>query len=390
MTDTNEGQRLAVPQPGPKQGSGSKSSAYEYSYDDEDSSTGKAERSGADRQADREAVRSDLAIKNYASEDPRARANNSAHKVVVTPQEKRERGSPTAGQRSRSAEMQKQHVQAQKKGLLNRMFGKLSKNEQKLRKKLSSEAVKLPKNFAELVLDLELLVDSGNFDINTVNELMQLYSVSASFNISLFTIPSTEPHRSISNSFPFRAAPLCKRMSSFASVRRSRASSTILIHFVPSLQQAVEYYSGMNDVRYIYYTERIQNMLIRPEILRLMKGGKTEDDRESALERARRARTNLKGTRTLGPHQLGKLDEHQQKSTKKQSKKKQQVNEGRSKEEQEELQKRQQELQMQKRKSRHEKLLEQDDEVRKKIQEHDKAVLEKDAEYQQDLAHIQS
>jgi hypothetical protein len=62
---------------------------------------------------------------------------------------------------------------------------------------MSTKAVKLPKNFAELVLDLELLVDSGNFDINTINKLMQLYS------------------------------------------------------------QAVEYYSGMNDVRYVYYTERI-------------------------------------------------------------------------------------------------------------------------------------
>lgn len=59
----------------------------------------------------------------------------------------------------------------------------------------------------------------------------------------------------------------------------------------------------MNDVRYVYYTERIQNMLIRPEILRLMKDGKMaeEDTRESALERARRARTNMKGTRTLVP-----------------------------------------------------------------------------------------
>ena len=108
---------------------------------------------------------------------------------------------------------------------------------------MSTKAVKLPKNFAELVLDLELLVDSGNFDINTINQLMQLYS------------------------------------------------------------QAVEYYSGMNDVRYVYYTERIQNMLVRPEILRLMKDGRTfdEDTKESALERARRVRGTLKNTRTLGP-----------------------------------------------------------------------------------------
>jgi hypothetical protein len=44
-------------------------------------------------------------------------------------------------------------------------------------------------------------------------------------------------------------------------------------------------------------------MLVRPEILRLMKDGKTfdEDSKESALERARRVRGNLKGTRTLGP-----------------------------------------------------------------------------------------
>lgn len=41
---------------------------------------------------------------------------------------------------------------------------------------MSTKNIKLPKNFAELVLDLELLIDSGNFDIETVNKLMQLYS----------------------------------------------------------------------------------------------------------------------------------------------------------------------------------------------------------------------
>lgn len=63
-------------------------------------------------------------------------------------------------------------------------------------------------------MDLELKIDGGNCDIDTVNDLMQLYS------------------------------------------------------------QAVEYYSGMNDERYIHFTERIQNMLIRPEILKLMKDDK--------------------------------------------------------------------------------------------------------------------
>lgn len=89
---------------------------------------------------------------------------------------------------------------------------------------MSTEAVKLPKNFAELVLNLELLLESGNFTIDTVNELMQLYS------------------------------------------------------------QAVEYYSGMNDVRYIHFTERIQNMLIRPEILKLMKEEKVDGPQKEALQ----------------------------------------------------------------------------------------------------------
>lgn len=35
--------------------------------------------------------------------------------------------------------------------------------------------------------------------------------------------------------------------------------------------QAVEFYSGQNDEKYMYFTERIQNTLLRPEILKLMK-----------------------------------------------------------------------------------------------------------------------
>ena len=31
------------------------------------------------------------------------------------------------------------------------------------------------------------------------------------------------------------------------------------------------FYSGMNDEKYIYFTERIQNTLLKPEILKLMK-----------------------------------------------------------------------------------------------------------------------
>jgi hypothetical protein len=68
----------------------------------------------------------------------------------------------------------------------------------------------------------------------------------------------------------------------------------------------------MNDVRYVHFTERIQNMLIRPEILRLMKDGglapPDEDSRESALERAKRARGNMRGTKTFAPQQVVQLE----------------------------------------------------------------------------------
>ena len=213
--------------------------------------------------AEQDAIRSDLAIKNYQSEDVVAQKNQNAQQQMEG-REGRPQEQMIANTRSRSQEADKRNVPVQKRGLFNRMFGKLSKNEQKQRKKMSTEAVKLPKNFAELVLDLELLVDSGNFDIDTINKLMQLYS------------------------------------------------------------QAVEYYSGMNDVRYVYYTERIQNMLVRPEILRLMKEGKTYDDdsKESALERARRIRGNMKHTRTLGPQQIKKLEQSQMMDPKANSKNK--------------------------------------------------------------------
>jgi hypothetical protein len=67
------------------------------------------------------------------------------------------------------------------------------------------------------VLDYELKIDSGNFDIATIDKLMQLYS------------------------------------------------------------QAVEYYSGMNDEKYLYFTERIQNTLLKPEILKFMKENNNKD-----------------------------------------------------------------------------------------------------------------
>jgi hypothetical protein len=104
-----------------------------------------------------------------------------------------------------------QSVEKESKGLLGfGIFGRLSKKEQNHRNYLSTKAIKLPKNFANLVLDEELKIDSGCFNIDTINTLLQLYS------------------------------------------------------------KAVEYYSGMNDEKYIYFTERIQNMLCKPDILKMM------------------------------------------------------------------------------------------------------------------------
>lgn len=44
--------------------------------------------------------------------------------------------------------------------------------------------------------------------------------------------------------------------------------------------QAVEYYSGMNDEKYMYFTERIQNTLLKPEILKIMKSTKEQSREE--------------------------------------------------------------------------------------------------------------
>lgn len=85
---------------------------------------------------------------------------------------------------------------------------------------INSGEKKLPKNFANKVLDYELKIDSGRFDIETIDKLMQLYS------------------------------------------------------------QAVEYYSGQNDEKYMYFTERIQNTLLRPEILKLMKEQNNSNEKQ--------------------------------------------------------------------------------------------------------------
>lgn len=55
-------------------------------------------------------------------------------------------------------------------------FFKKSKKEQKDLKEFSTSGKRLPKNFANLVLDYELKIDSGGIDLETVDKLMQLYS----------------------------------------------------------------------------------------------------------------------------------------------------------------------------------------------------------------------
>lgn len=120
------------------------------------------------------------------------------------------------------AQIRKQENKEPKKGLFNSIMKKLSKGEQQQRNKLSTKALKLPKNFANLVLDLEIKVDSGVTDMSNVDALLQLYSVSPFYLLTVW------------------------------------------------FQRAVEYYSGMNDEKYLYFTERIQNLLCRPDILKMI------------------------------------------------------------------------------------------------------------------------
>lgn len=82
------------------------------------------------------------------------------------------------------------------------------------------------------MLNLELIIDNGDFGMDTINDLMLLYS------------------------------------------------------------QAVEYYNGMNDEKYTHFESRIQNMLVRPEILMVManasknpaKAKKEEEAKKKAME----------------------------------------------------------------------------------------------------------
>lgn len=61
--------------------------------------------------------------------------------------------------------------------------------------------------------------------------------------------------------------------------------------------QAVEYYSGMNDEKYMFFTERIQNTLLRPEVLRIMKDNNIHDkDKREQMAKQQEEKKNREKT----------------------------------------------------------------------------------------------
>jgi len=61
-------------------------------------------------------------------------------------------------------------------GGVRKFFSKISKNEQRQRKHMSTKSKKLPKNFYGVMVEYELKIDSGIFDQDTVQTLIQMYS----------------------------------------------------------------------------------------------------------------------------------------------------------------------------------------------------------------------
>ena len=73
--------------------------------------------------------------------------------------------------------------------------------------------------------------------------------------------------------------------------------------------QAVEYYNGINDDKFSIYQDRIQNMLVRPEILMVMQNASRNPDGQKREEEARKERLD-----SMAPDELEKLrqEEHAQ------------------------------------------------------------------------------
>jgi hypothetical protein len=78
--------------------------------------------------------------------------------------------------------------------------------------RLSVRKKRLPRDFSDQVIDLELDIDRGTFTIDTVNQLISLY------------------------------------------------------------QLAVEYYNGKDDAKYMNWETRMQKLFLKPEILLCMQG----------------------------------------------------------------------------------------------------------------------
>ena len=83
------------------------------------------------------------------------------------------------------------------------------------------EDLKLPKKFAEQVLDLEICIEQGEFSIKQIQRLMVLYS------------------------------------------------------------KAVEFYNGKSDDKYIFYHNKIQSMITQPRILDMLSDKAINDQNKS-------------------------------------------------------------------------------------------------------------
>ena len=94
-------------------------------------------------------------------------------------------------------------------------------------------ASSLPENFAEQVLELEMEIERDHFERNSLNRLLLLYS------------------------------------------------------------HAVEYYNGINDEKYLFFHERIQNTLVKPNVLAKLKTVETPEEKQKVLTRKSLSKQDL-------------------------------------------------------------------------------------------------
>lgn len=131
---------------------------------------------------------------------------------------------------------EKQMSQGDNSGLLDTTLSSIGLNDSSMmsngiqRKNVNMAKIKrLPPTFAQKMLDYEMEIESGQFDADTVNELFELYG------------------------------------------------------------QAVEFYNIKNDKRCQYYETKIQNMLVKPEIMMAMAKGKQVEKQKTEEEQQKKA-----------------------------------------------------------------------------------------------------